>query len=146
MFQTFVNNYNIFSGEYLATLGDWVFYKVVVEGTMTSANVKLACDNAGLVTPCSGGDSSCQYNDEHCTITSQTDCSSPMKSVSTDICNASPSTCSQFDSVYAYMYNWNSGAACGVNQGSWCANGNNFDNKFAFCASRIGKLLTKFRK
>lgn len=108
---------------------------------MSSSKVKSACDNAGLVTPCSG-ELGCQYNDKYCTLTSQIDCSNPMLSVSKEICNGKkPNQCRSFEGVYAYIANTLSGSACGVESGVttlWCSNGNDYTNKSAFCAAKKG--------
>ena len=115
--------------QFLGTLGDWHFHKVSVRGKMSSDNVKSACNGAGLVTPCPG-QSGCEKNDAHCTITGQTSCDEPRKPLSKKICNVeNPSQCQPLNGVYAYM-------AKGINGHL----GNNIEDGFAFCASKIGRF------
>ncbi|XP_035670244.1 microfibril-associated glycoprotein 4-like [Branchiostoma floridae] len=118
---------------YLAAYNGWHYYKVPVTGEMTSANVKATCEAAGYVTPCSG-DSACQYSSSSCFQTGLTDCDNPMIEVSQQLCGAKPRSCPQLYGVYQFMNNWINGASCGAESGGWCTNGNEQQDKYAFCA------------
>ncbi|KAI8512903.1 calcium ion binding [Branchiostoma belcheri] len=124
------------AGTYLTTYLGYDYFKVPVFGQMSSANVKAACDAAGYVTPCPG-DGNCYHSSYDCVLTGLTACglgSAQMNEVSQVLCGSEPRYCPAFDGVYIFMANWNSGAACGVESGSYCANGHNYYDRFAFCA------------
>ena len=127
------------SETHLATIGGWKFYKVQVQGQMTSPsqNVKQTCESKGYVNTCVG-DSGCYYSGSGCTITSLLGCGNPMKDISTRICNGNiPRDCFCLRGVYAYMDKF-SGNACGVDRstGSWCDYGTNKHNVYALCAKK----------
>ncbi|CAH1227508.1 DMBT1 [Branchiostoma lanceolatum] len=118
---------------YLAPYKGWHYYKVPVNGAMTSKNVKDACESAGFVTPCPGG-SACEFSSSSCVTTGLVGCSNPMSDVSQELCGDSPDLCAQLHGVYQFMNNWSNGGACGAEPGSWCANWSGHQNKYAFCA------------
>ena len=105
---------------------------------MNDANVHAACQAQGMVTPCAGSNG-CGYNDNICTVTSEDGCGNPMWRGSRARCggNTYPSGCGPFDNTFAYMgRRWQGGSACGRVEGSWCATGNGYQNRFAYCARR----------
>ncbi|XP_035665050.1 C-type mannose receptor 2-like [Branchiostoma floridae] len=118
---------------YLTAYNGWHYYKVPVTGEMTSANVKATCEAAGYVTPCPG-DSACSFSSSSCFQTGLVICSAPMGEVSQQLCGTNPGGCSQLHGVYQFMNNYNSGATCGAESGSWCVIGNGQQDKYAFCA------------
>ena len=112
---------------------------------MTSANVKRACDKAGLVTPCPGG-KGCDSNDDQCTIvcdgyqcnTPINLCDNPMGSVAAAVTTGhakKPKDIPEFNLVYAYRANTWQGS-CGANGGVFCSNGIKVANMYAFCAKK----------
>ncbi|XP_019619613.1 PREDICTED: uncharacterized protein LOC109466336 [Branchiostoma belcheri] len=117
---------------YITAYGGFRYLKVRASGRMTSSNVKTTCEAAGYVTPCPSW-STCLHTSPDCTVASLTDCVRPMNDLAVPLCGAAPDACPQFYSVYIFMSNFNSGAACGVEH-NWCANGNNYYNKYALCA------------
>ena len=112
---------------------------------MDDANVKSACDNAGLVTPCPGN-SECKFNDKYCTVTSEQNCNNGVISLTIgnvlkNVCKTENSPdCPQFDGVYQYMKNFMNGNTCGVEnkKGEFCSDGSKYSNRFALCAKKIG--------
>ncbi|XP_066275117.1 fibropellin-1-like [Branchiostoma lanceolatum] len=123
-------------GTFLATYSGYDYFKVQASGPMTNANVKATCEAAGYVTPCSG-DGTCLYSSDDCVPTGLTDCSHwPMREVSQVLCGNDPHRCPAFDGVYIFLPGWNSGAAFGV-EGSSSAIGNNYNNRYAFCARDV---------
>jgi len=118
-----------------------IFYKVKVTGQMSSANVLAACQAAGLATPCDGA-AGCQWNNDNCKVTSLSkDCGMPMSEASSIICGQGqvtyPHNCAngEFNGIYHYMNEWDSGSACGVEVNSWCAKGNSHSDKWAWCVT-----------
>ncbi|XP_019639764.1 PREDICTED: fibropellin-1-like [Branchiostoma belcheri] len=125
------------AGTYLTTYLGYDYFKVPATGQMSSANVKVTCERAGYVTPCSG-DRNCHFSSDDCVQTGLTRCSSyPMNEVSQVLCGRYPLQCPAFDGVYIFMANWRSGSACGVENGDMCMTGNNYNNRFAFCARDV---------
>eukprot|EP00058_Branchiostoma_floridae_P005498 XP_002590986.1 hypothetical protein BRAFLDRAFT_69463 [Branchiostoma floridae] len=124
------------AGTFLAAYSGYHYFKVQASGPMTSANVKATCEAAGYVTPCPG-DRSCQFSSDDCVQTGLTACVNPMHDVSYVVCGTVTSQCPAFDGVYSFMEDWGSGSACGVESGSACTNGNNYNNRYAFCARDI---------
>jgi hypothetical protein len=124
-------------GDFIVAHGGWEFYAVQVNGAMSDVNVHAACQNAGLVTPCTG-ESGCGFNDEsRCTLTSEVGCGNPMITSSQSLCGTNPSSCQPFNGLYAHMGGgWSGGGSCGAEAGNWCTNGNDYNNRFAFCARR----------
>ena len=123
---------------HLKSIGGWDYYKVNVSGTMSSFNVKTACENAGFVAPCPGPMSSCRLSGGGCNDTNlpneKGDCSGWF-----DLCNGNPpQRCEALRGVYMYYHNWQEGSACGVVEGAYypfnCQNGNYKSNKLALCA------------
>ena len=128
---------------YLGSFGNWSFYKVKANGSMTSDNVKRTCENANLVNTCVG-DSTCKYSTKGCVVTSLTACGIAMgKELSQVICSSDDlRQCPELYDVYAYFPNWKEdGSACGVEKNelrvNYCAKGSHFFNKYALCASKI---------
>ncbi|XP_078667568.1 uncharacterized protein LOC144909421 [Branchiostoma floridae x Branchiostoma belcheri] len=125
------------SGTYLATYSGYDYFKVPTTGQMSSANVKVTCDAAGYITPCPG-DGNCPYSSDDCVQTGLTDCGIPMNEVSQVFCGNYPYRCPAFDGVYSFFANYiYSGAAYGVEGSTWSANGNNYNDRFAFCARDV---------
>jgi hypothetical protein len=122
---------------FLVGHGGWNFYKVPVLGRMSDVNVHAACQAAGLVTPCAGA-AGCRYNNNNCTVTSEVGCGNPMMTTAGRLCNgARPNACVAIRDTFTYMGgNWSAGSSCGVVGNSWCAAGNSYTNKYAFCARR----------
>ena len=105
---------------FLASHGDWHFYKVPT-GCTSGACVSKACADAGMVTPCAGPPG-CEYNynEMACILTSELGCNQPMSTTAGILCGvASTKECSHFEEVYTYMGTWNNGAACGLRDGSF---------------------------
>ena len=114
-------------------LGNFNFYKVPNAGFMTDTNCFNTCTGAGFRVGCQA-QVGCQYNDNVCTITSETSCGNPMQGLSYSLCGngVSPSACAPLYGVYQYMGNaWVGG--CGAEQNQWCVQGNNALNKNALC-------------
>ncbi|CAH1256424.1 NOTCH2 [Branchiostoma lanceolatum] len=125
------------AGTFLVTYSGYDYFKVQASGPMTSANVKATCEAAGYVTPCPG-DGTCKWSSDDCVVTGLTDCLNPMFEVSQVLCGDVPYRCPAFDGVYVFMvYDWTSGSACGVESGSQCTTGNNYNNRYAFCARDV---------
>eukprot|EP00058_Branchiostoma_floridae_P005492 XP_002590980.1 hypothetical protein BRAFLDRAFT_69469 [Branchiostoma floridae] len=124
------------AGTFLATYSGYHYFKVQASGQMTSGNVKATCEAAGYVTPCPG-DRDCGYSSADCVPTGLTDCYSPMQDLSQFLCGERPQRCPAFDGVYSFMDNWSSGSACGVEGGTSCTTGNNYNDRYAFCARDI---------
>ncbi|KAI8512863.1 hypothetical protein Bbelb_095020 [Branchiostoma belcheri] len=129
------------AGTYLATYLGYDYFKVPATGQMSSANVKVTCERAGYVTPCPG-DGDCHYSSADCVVTGLTDCGNPMNDVSKLLCGDLPQRCPAFDGVYSFMASYQSGSACGVEGGSSCTIGNNYYNRFAFCARDIDECIS----
>jgi len=118
----------------LGTLGNVTFYKVPVSGAMSDVNTGNACKNSGLKIPCTAA-GVCMYNASMCLMTMENQCYNPMIVLSQKICNSSPSTCAALNGVYQNMGGaWVSGSSCGVENGTWCSQGNNYMNRWALCA------------
>ncbi|XP_019639777.1 PREDICTED: fibropellin-1-like [Branchiostoma belcheri] len=126
---------------YLATYSGYDYFKVPATGQMSSANIKAAWDAAGYVTPCPG-DGNCRYSSAYCDQTGLTECAFSMNLVSHVLCGTDPRYCPAFDGVYIFVANWLSGSACGVESGTWCTIGNNYYNRFAFCARDIDECAS----
>ncbi|XP_019639758.1 PREDICTED: fibropellin-1-like [Branchiostoma belcheri] len=110
------------------------YFKVPATGQMSSANVKVTCERAGYVTPCPG-DENCRHSTDDCVQTGLTDCFQPMQDVSQVLCGDHPRRCPALDGVYSFMAtDWRSGSACGVEGSSWYTEGNDYYDRFAFCA------------
>ncbi|XP_078661760.1 uncharacterized protein LOC144905833 [Branchiostoma floridae x Branchiostoma belcheri] len=124
------------AGTFLATYSGYDYFKVPATGQMSSANVKVTCDAAGYVTPCPGG-RSCSWTSDDCVQTGLTDCLNPMNDVSQLLCGDDPRRCPAFDGVYSFMANWHSGSACGVEYVGMCTTGNDYHDRFAFCARDV---------
>ncbi|CAH1256428.1 NOTCH2 [Branchiostoma lanceolatum] len=124
------------AGTFLATYLGRHYFKVQVSGPMTSANVKATCEAAGYVTPCIG--IICHFSSHDCVQTGLTECGYPMMEVSQVLCGDVPYRCPAFDGVYVFMEaSWNSGAAYGYEGDILGVNGNNYYNRYAFCAQDV---------
>ncbi|XP_078574895.1 uncharacterized protein LOC144861071 [Branchiostoma floridae x Branchiostoma japonicum] len=123
------------AGSFLATYSGYDYFRVQVDGQMTSANVKRTCEAAGYVTPCPG-DRSCPGSSSFCVLTGLTGCfDGPMDDLSQVLCGTTPDRCRALDGVYIFMgYSWNAGAACGVDGDRYCTVGLSQNNRDALCA------------
>eukprot|EP00058_Branchiostoma_floridae_P005485 XP_002590973.1 hypothetical protein BRAFLDRAFT_69476 [Branchiostoma floridae] len=123
------------AGRFLATYSGYDYFKVQVNGQMTSANVKRTCEAAGYVTPCPG-DRSCAGSSSFCVLTGLTGCFyGPMDDLSQVLCGTTPDRCRALDGVYVFMgYSWNAGAACGVDGDRYYTVGLSQNNRDALCA------------
>jgi cysteine-rich repeat protein len=120
-----------------ANWGGFTYYAVPVVGAMTDTNVAAACQECGLMIPCTGL-AGCQYNDNLCVQTNnETSCSNPMSGLAALLCGAAPSSCAPLWGVYQYMGQaWSSGSSCGAEQSSWCSTGSSQFDKMALCVSQ----------
>ncbi|XP_066275134.1 uncharacterized protein [Branchiostoma lanceolatum] len=129
--------------EYLATVDHWNFYKVKVFGAMTNANVKAACEAAGMRYPCycSGRDG--------CTVHWTSDCIRydaagvncyTHRVLSANLCGTTDgygSDCQPLDDTFVYMPVWLSDdSAWGVDYETHTTHlqGANYNNMYALCA------------
>ena len=116
-----------------ATWGGTNWYKVMVTGTMTDANVMAACKAVGLTVPCQAA-GTCQYNNNLCKMqTAETSCGNPMKGLAVSLGCSSPANCAQLNGVFQYMGGMWHGASCGSLAGSWCSDGSSTQNQSALC-------------
>ena len=98
---------------------------------MSSENVKDACNKHDLVTPCYDD---VNYKGPECHITG-TDYTLSMLSAFFCGRNRNYQQCPVLFDVFIYMFNWNSGSACGVIAGkAGCQVGNGYMDKFSLCA------------
>ncbi|CAH1227511.1 OIT3 [Branchiostoma lanceolatum] len=119
---------------YLAPYKGWHYYKLPVNGTMTSNNVKATCEAAGYLAPCPGG-SDCLHSSSACVFTGLEKCIQPMDEVSQILCGTNPNGCAQMYGVYQFMTNWKADDdACGAEAGNWCVGGSGRRDLYAFCA------------
>ena len=116
---------------------------------MTSKNVKLACERENLVATCVG-DRLCRLSSRDCTVTSFTsNCYLPMTELSQNLCGVKlPMGCQKLHHIFAYVYNWKSGAAMGVTTKSAVffpnelyVDGNMYWNKYALCAKKKVEIV-----
>ncbi|XP_078667161.1 uncharacterized protein LOC144908998 isoform X2 [Branchiostoma floridae x Branchiostoma belcheri] len=121
------------TGTFLVTYSGYDYFKVPATGPMSSANVKVTCERAGYVTPCPG-DGDCGHSSADCDQTGLTYCGWPMHDVSLVLCGGYPMVCPALDGVYSFMASYHSGSACGVEGNGWCTYGNDYHDRFAFCA------------
>ena len=131
---------------FLKSIGDWDYYKVNITGTMTSMNVKAACENAGLVAPCPGP-LSCQFSNTEC-IDTRLPNEAGVCAGWYDLCkNKPPQSCVELRGVYMYYHDFYQGSACGVVEGAYypfkCEIGNYKQNKSALCAKKHKKSPLK---
>jgi hypothetical protein len=113
-----------------ATWNNLNFYKIQVTGVMNDTNVYNACVNAGLNVPCTNENDG-QHSDNLCVDVGWRDGSSPMNTLSQEICATGPGSCAELEGVYQYMGHKYGEDACGVYSGSWCASGQS--DQFALC-------------
>ncbi|XP_019639762.1 PREDICTED: fibropellin-1-like [Branchiostoma belcheri] len=121
------------TGTFLVTYSGYDYFKVPATGPMSSANVKVTCERAGYVTPCPG-DGDCGHSSADCVQTGLIYCGWPMHDVSLVLCGGYPMVCPALDGVYSFMASYHSGSACGVEGNGWCTYGNDYNDRFAFCA------------
>ena len=110
------------------------YYKVQVMGAMTDTNIFAACTNSGFKTPCQASQG-CTYNDNACTIATETSCGNPMQGLAQALCNnQNPSGCPALYGCFQYMgHKWVNDSGCGALQNQWCVQGNTQMNQFALC-------------
>ena len=130
----------------IKSLGDWDYYKVNVTGSMTSNNVKITCEKAGLVAPCPGPPG-CQFSSNECNDTGLPN-EAGMCAGWYDLCeNNPPQNCLELRGVYMFYHNFYQGSACGVVNGAYypfkCEIGNYNQNKSALCAKKHKKSPLK---
>ena len=95
---------------------------------MTSKNVLNACNEAGMITPCSSD----YWKDGNCVKTNHI-----FDELSLDICSrGSTYKCQALQDLFGYMkHSWNSGAAYGIVANSGVS-GNGYSNKWSLCARK----------
>jgi hypothetical protein len=123
------------AGTPLGSVNGREFFKVKTEGKMYDANVRKACEAAGLKVPCNDRPNG-SYSDGLCVDVNFRDDGNPMRTLSRAICNgADPSRCAALEGSFQYMgEKWN-GRSCGVVNGDWCAYGDSHENLFAVCVN-----------
>lgn len=116
----------------VGTLGNQNFCKVQINGVASDTNVRAACVAAGLNVGCQAS-GNCTYNDNLCVMTQEASCGNPMLTLAQKLGCGSPGNCNALNQVYQYMGQKWGGSACGVENGSWCSQGNQFSNRWALC-------------
>ncbi|CAH1256478.1 NOTCH2 [Branchiostoma lanceolatum] len=128
---------------YLTTVDGWGFYKVHTAGQMTNANVKAACEAAGMRYPCyrSGRDGCTPYWTSDCITYDDAGVSCiTLQVLSANLCgntNGWGSYCQPLDDTFVYIPSWVSDdSAFGVDYESHTYNlhGANYNNMYALCA------------
>ncbi|KAI8495878.1 hypothetical protein Bbelb_262940 [Branchiostoma belcheri] len=141
-------NYTPQSQEYLTTLGGWNFYKIPTSGPMTNANVRAACESAGMWNPCSDtGYGTCRHGRSDCIAFDGGSASCRTLNVISDLLcgNIEPETCKPLDDTFVYSPGWQSDdSALGVDYdtGHWGTEGANYNDKYALCAGHHEYLTT----
>lgn len=120
----------------LGTVNGRDFFKVKVSGKMLDQNLRQACEASGLKVPCNDRQDG-DYSDAYCSDVGFRDSSNPMQTLARGICNGSnPNRCPALDGAFQYMGDkWTNGGACGVVNGSWCAEGYSYENLHAVCVN-----------
>eukprot|EP00058_Branchiostoma_floridae_P012052 XP_002597540.1 hypothetical protein BRAFLDRAFT_78909 [Branchiostoma floridae] len=120
-------------------------YKVLVTGSMLSANLRTACESQGMQTVCyqANEESNAGYWHSYCqTIPVGTGVSSAEKSqqvLAHHLCGTlDPKPCEQLYDTFVAIRGWRTNdGACGVSSSSWCLEGNSLSNKYALCAKAV---------
>eukprot|EP00048_Salpingoeca_helianthica_P005236 m.85731 g.85731 ORF g.85731 m.85731 type:complete len:316 (-) comp13522_c0_seq2:37-984(-) len=98
-------------------VGEWIYVQVQVSGEMSDPNIAAACTAAGFVTPCPGGPE-CYMNNEHCTVTSETGCDYPMRTLASSLCGSGvdPKNCPALagPGTFAYLGETWACSGCGA--------------------------------
>jgi len=120
------------------------FYGVPIpDGTRILEGVVAdTCDAAGMRAVC-GGDSSCKYSSARCQVVDLEAAYSCqiMLGLSKKLCGGKrPKECPQMDGLFNYMNGYSRGE-CGVADGSWCANGEDYASGngktyYAYCVQQ----------
>ncbi|KAI8481367.1 calcium ion binding [Branchiostoma belcheri] len=141
-------NYTPHSQVYLTTIGEWNFYKIPTSGPMTNANVRAACESAGLWNPCSDtGYGTCRHGRSDCVVFDGGSASCRTLNVISDrLCgNIEPQTCKPLDDTFVYSPGWQSDdSAFGVDYdtGHWGMTGADYTDKYALCVGHHEYLTT----
>ncbi|XP_019619024.1 PREDICTED: cubilin-like [Branchiostoma belcheri] len=141
-------NYTSHSQVYLTTIGEWNFYKIPTSGPMTNANVRAACESAGLWNPCSDtGYGTCRHGRSDCVVFDGGSASCRTLNVISDrLCgNIEPQTCKPLDDTFVYSPGWQSDdSAFGVDYdtGHWGMTGADYTDKYALCVGHHEYLTT----
>ena len=134
--------FHIFSESILYTDDSYNYYKVpVADGTrLFDGAVADTCQAVGLEAVCAGP-ANCEYSSDRCIVTTlSTDCGSPMRPISIEICDTTYApNCPELQGLFSYMHNYP--GECGIVGDSWCADGANYVSGdpvyFAYCAAAI---------
>ncbi|XP_035657399.1 uncharacterized protein LOC118403070 [Branchiostoma floridae] len=126
---------------YLTTHDNWAFYKILVAGQMTDANVKATCEAAGMRYPCR------ESGTNGCTVWGWTSDCIAYDSVgnscythwflSSKLCGIGfPDHCQPLDDTFVYSPGLHDDSALGVDYDthSWGLYGTGYNNMYALCA------------
>jgi uncharacterized protein YjbI with pentapeptide repeats len=107
------------------------YAKVPVKGKMTDLNIYETCKAEEMDVPCNSEPNG-SYSDGKCVDVGWRDNGNPMNTLAVAICNTTPPGCKILDQTFQYMgEKWYGG--CGVMNGGWCYQGNDYSDYFALC-------------
>jgi len=120
--------------------------------TLTGGVVADTCDAVGMRAVCNG-DTSCPNYSERCQVVDlevfTSSCGNPMWGLAKKVCggDTNPRNCPEMNGLFNYLKDW-FGGECGVVNGIWCAQGNNFTPGnppvyYAYCVQGYIERLDK---